>query len=132
MDFEKQYTPTAEEMDKAKEQMTSTEKDLTSDREAMMEALEKAGQTGYIELIQGEGTGKIVGAINGASLELNSPNYADSKLDGCSLPEDVAKRLFVQYQNIAIDSKKVETVKNVGKKNQEALDKAESLFMYRV
>ena len=116
----------------ANEQMTSTEKGLTKDREEMMEILEGMGQTGYIEFSQENGESEITGVINGSKLKLKAPGYGSSTLDKVFLPEDVAKRLFEQYRNIAIDSKKIEAFKATGKYNQEVLDKANSLLIVRV
>lgn len=133
MNVEQPKALSQEELDKiAEEQMTSAEKELTKDREKMADDLASAGQTGYIEIYDGPAGGRIEGKINGSELELFGMGSDRSTLDGVELPADVAKRLFEQYKDIAVDGSKVLKVASMGKKKQEALDKAESLFMNRI
>lgn len=95
------YQPSDEEVEKAEENMTFNQKELSGARMASSRVLkDRYGVTGYLEVIAG--SPNVTGMINGHKVEIMSKhgNWAGGKVDDkIDLSKDEAKSIADKYSN---------------------------------
>ncbi|MFA6437002.1 MAG: hypothetical protein WC242_02710 [Candidatus Paceibacterota bacterium] len=95
---------------KAEEVMRDDQKELSEQREKMIEGLRAMGKEGYIEIeinSSNEG-GMFTGDISGHNLEIsyipeNEEQIFFGKVDGTTINPEIAQKLWVKYSGIAVD-----------------------------
>lgn len=125
------YTPSQEEIKKGEEMMIPIEKSLSQQREDMINALEKKGKTGYLELHYTNGAfgpeADLHGIINGRdfvvehyfSLNDDEKDVIDEYSGTLFGPKDIiqlkkedARKIFEKYSEIAISGMDMESARD--------------------